>query len=296
MKTAESLRRTGLAIVVFVAAQAAMLNAATVAGEASEVASNIQHPNGNIYDQVLLQGVSATITADAGQVTRISFIDLNDDIVQVEFSGSGTLAVTLENASGPAVAAKYDQPDVRYMRGHASITIAGSDATTNVGAFSVGPCTAFNQALFPTGTSYDGLADIARLTIVADPANPGGTSTFGGIRTGNVHYFASQGSTGIVASNVDVQTVVIIGDVSAFTDAVPHLRFGAGSQFGVLTVAGGDLLQPNGRAIGVSGFQQVNMTGGRKSNCVDLVAQPNRGELRQDVITTTVAPAGGNSL
>lgn len=32
---------------------------------------NIRHPNGNVYDQVLLTGAAATVTADPGQVTRI---------------------------------------------------------------------------------------------------------------------------------------------------------------------------------------------------------------------------------
>src|SRR5262249_7092298 len=71
-------------------------------GAGSEVAANIAHPNGNIYDQVLLTGAAASITADNGQVTRISYIDLSDDIVQIEFGGAGTLSVVLDNASGPA--------------------------------------------------------------------------------------------------------------------------------------------------------------------------------------------------
>ncbi|MSU66688.1 MAG: hypothetical protein EXS38_11430 [Opitutus sp.] len=40
-------------------------------------------PNLFIYDQILLGGAAATVKADANQILRISFIDLNDDIVQV---------------------------------------------------------------------------------------------------------------------------------------------------------------------------------------------------------------------
>ncbi|HRE80904.1 MAG TPA: hypothetical protein PLN52_07635, partial [Opitutaceae bacterium] len=82
---------------------------------------DITHPaTGNVYDQFLLTGASASITADPGQIARISYIDLNDDIVQVEFSGAGTLTITLTNPSGPAVAVNYNQPTVSYMKGHAT--------------------------------------------------------------------------------------------------------------------------------------------------------------------------------
>jgi hypothetical protein len=251
--------------------------AAIVTGAATEVGTNIVHPNGNVYDQVLLTGVGATVQADPNQVVRVSFIDLNDDIVQVEFGGRGQLTLSLEHATGPAAPAKYNQPGVQYMRGHASITITVADATTNISVFSVGRCNAVNQALFPAGVTYDGLADIARLTITADPANPGGFSNFGGIRLGNAHLFHTTGNVGIVANNVNVQGPVIIGDLEALADAVPLLVFGAGSQFATLTVAGGDLFQPNGRAIATSGFFSFNMTAGATSDCGTLSVQPNRG-------------------
>ncbi|HRE83572.1 MAG TPA: immunoglobulin domain-containing protein, partial [Opitutaceae bacterium] len=91
-----------------------------IVGSSVEVGSNIQHPNGNTYDQNLLTGDSASFSADSGQVLRVSFVDLSDDIVQVEFSGRGTLTVNLANPTGPAAPVLYNQPDVRYMRGHAS--------------------------------------------------------------------------------------------------------------------------------------------------------------------------------
>src|SRR4051812_34221171 len=89
-----------LAVLVFALASPA-LSAATVSGAAVEVASSIRHPNGNIYDQVLLTGPSATVTngwsdptaaargTSPDKITRIAFVDLNGDIVQVEFSGAG---------------------------------------------------------------------------------------------------------------------------------------------------------------------------------------------------------------
>lgn len=82
-----------------------------------------------------------TGSADPGQISRISFGDLNDEIVQVEFSGAGTLTVVLTVESGPAVASRYNQPDVVYMKGHAAIEITDTDKTTNLAIFSVGSLT-----------------------------------------------------------------------------------------------------------------------------------------------------------
>jgi alpha-tubulin suppressor-like RCC1 family protein len=73
-----------------------------VIGEGMELEPHdIRHPNGNIFDQVLLTGAAESITADfaQNQVTRTSFIDLDGDIVQVEFSGPGTLSLVLDNPS-----------------------------------------------------------------------------------------------------------------------------------------------------------------------------------------------------
>ena len=70
--------------------QAAILGVASSAkalGSGSEVGPNIVHANGNVYGQILLQGSAATVTADPLQVLRIAYVDLNNDIVQVEFSG-----------------------------------------------------------------------------------------------------------------------------------------------------------------------------------------------------------------
>ena len=60
---------------------------------------NIQHPNGNIFDQILLTGESIRLQARPNQITRVSFMDENEDIVQVEFSGAGTFTVTLDPAT-----------------------------------------------------------------------------------------------------------------------------------------------------------------------------------------------------
>ncbi len=155
--------------------------------------------------------------------------------------------------------------------GHASITIEGSNSSSNVSVFTVGPTTSHNFGALDTGADLDGVADIARITIVADPSQPGG-STFGGIRTANAMYSDDTGVVGIAADGVQVQSVVLIGDIDARNSGIPTLLFGDSSQFGTVQVAGGDLAQTNGEAINDGGFQTVSFIDGMTS---DGVLQPS---------------------
>lgn len=264
---------------VFLALVSAGLSAAPITGAAVEVVTDAPHANGNVYDQLLLQGPSATIGADAGQITRISFIDVTDDIVQVEFSGSGRLTLWMETTIAPAPALRYDQPGVLYMRGHASILITGSDSSTNLSVYSLGKETMQNTAILRDDVIYDGWADIALIQIKPNPVVAGG-SAFGSIRAGNVHFSARSGDTGIYAPGVHVQGVVVVGEVSAFDDAIPRLWFGTNSQFGAIVIAGGDLLQPNGRLIQIHYTMSTTMSGGKTSAGLVLPVQPMRGQFQ----------------
>jgi sugar lactone lactonase YvrE len=256
---------------------------AKVTGSGTEVGVNIVHPNGNVYDQVLLTGPSATVRADPGQITRISFIDLNDDIVQVEFSGAGTLTLSLENASGPARPVKYNQPNVSYMKGHASLAIVGANETTNLSVFSVGTATASNPALFPAGMSYDGIADIGFISISSS------NGRFGGIRTANASYFRVSGMTGINAPGVSFTGPAFIGDLTADANATSVLIFSATAE---VRVTGGDLLQLNSRAVQINGINQVNFAAGMKSNGQMLPALTNQARFERNGVDVTqeVAP------
>ncbi len=258
--------------------------------------TDIHHPNGNVFDQVLLTGDAETITADAGQVTRTSFIDLNDDIVQVEFSGAGTLSLVLDSPTGPAAPVNYYQPAVAYMKGHAGIVIAGADETTNLGVFSVGrltandPTGAFNivQPVSSTNvpanngsplfqghatTAYDGVADIAFIAIVST------NGKFGGVRASNANCFAAKGLTGIYAPGVAFAGPVFIGDIIASNAATPVLIIGSSPD---TRITGGNLLQANGQPVKVSGLTQLMFTAGTKSNGATLPAQTNKAVLQQD--------------
>ena len=221
---------------------------ATVTGGGNEVGSDISF-QGNLYDQILMTGASVTVEADTGQIVRVSWIDGNGDILQGEFSGTGSLSISLDDFEPPAEAEKYNQPGVGYVSGHASFTIEGSDATTNFSLSTVGPVTSpIFDSLRVDNVNYDGVADAARLIIVSDPTQPGG-STFGGLRMANSLLTASSGVVGITAANVNVQSVVIIGDIDASDTGVPTLFFGGNSQFGTIQVAGGNLAQTNEQPI-----------------------------------------------
>lgn len=266
-----------------VAGIVAIRSSAKVLGDGTIVGSDVQHPNGNIYDQVLLTGPAATITADPGQVTRVSFVDLNDDIVQVEFSGSGSLTVALVEAAEPALPLHYDQ-DIRYVKGHATLLIADADESTNVSAFSVGRGNAVNQTLFKAGVDYDGIADLAALAL------QGSAGKAAGIYMGNAHLFAADGVTGIVADGIAVSGPVRLGNVSAFDQATPMLVFGSLAD---LAITGGDLKQENARPVQVRGLGEVHLAAGGKSDGTVLPAQTNRARFEMngaDVTPWLVAP------
>ncbi len=250
-----------------------------VVGTGTEVGSNILHANGNTFDQVLLQGVAASFTADAGQVTRMSFVDLQDDIVQVEFSGAGTVSVVLENATGPAAPVNYNQPTVSYMRGHAGIVVTGANETTNLSVFSVGRGNAVNQALFRDDVTYDGLADISFIAIQST------NGKFGGLRTANASYLSTKGLTGLYAPNVEFAGPVFVGDINASDHATPVLMLG--SNLGETRITGGNLEQANGRAVQVSGLTQLLFTAGSTSHNGSLTAKTNLGRLEQNGTNVT---------
>jgi hypothetical protein len=252
--------------------------AGKIEGGAEEVLADVLHPNGNIYDQLLLDESAAALTANTGQITRISFIDLSDDIVQVEFSGAGTLSLVVDGVTTPVPAANYNQPGVNYVRGHAGIVITGANETTNVSVFSVGRITAVNQTLFRDDVTYDGVANIAFIAIQST------NGKFGGVRTGNVEYFASRGFTGLYAPGVAFAGPINIGDIQAHDDGQPLLVLGAASE---VRIAGGSLLQPNGQPIRVDGLTRVTMAPGQTSQGNVLPAQTTQCVLEQDGVDVT---------
>jgi hypothetical protein len=272
-----------------------------VAGAAAIVGADVLHPNGNRYDQVLLTGTHATVTAGPGKVTRTSFIDLTDDIVQVEISGAGTLSLTLDNSSGPAAPVNYNQPDIAYMKGHATLAISGADETTNVSVFSVGRLTAFDPTgtfnfTLPAGptnnpadnksplfqdhatTAYDGVADIGLISIVST------NGEFGGVRTANASYFSTIGNTGVYAPGVEFTGPVYVGDIDANDAAIPVLLLGSAP---LTQINGGDLQQSNNLPVSVSGITQLQFVAGITSGNTTLPAKTNKAVLKENGVDVT---------
>ncbi len=220
-------------------------------GSGDIAGEDIQHANGNVFDQILLTGESVQLQAKPGQITRVSFMDENEDIVQVEFSGNGTFTVTLDPATflPPAVPPRYNQA-VEYVTGKPSVVIDGADANTFFSIFTVGRINAFNQALFPEGQVYDAQADVALVEVV-------NSTGLGGVQLSNAVFSGSTGNVGFDARGVPIAVRLTIGDIDADGDAVPHILFGEGS-FTVaagnpgLRITGGDLLQTNGAAVVVA--------------------------------------------
>ena len=244
-----------------------------VIGQGSEVAHDVYvAANGNTFDQVLLNGIAATVTADAAlkQVTRVSFVDLSDDIVQVEFSGPGTLSISLTDYSGPAPAVNYNQSAVSYMRGHARLVITGATEDTNVAVFSVGRITAVDQSLFRSDVNYDGVADLAFIAIASS------NGKFGGVRTANASYTNYYGLTGLYAPGVQFTGPVYLGDISATYSIMPAIITGSSPD---TRITGGDLLQANGHDVQVSGIAQLKFTAGTDSHGNVIAAKTNRARL-----------------
>jgi subtilisin family serine protease len=239
---------------------------------------DIVHPVTHfVYDQILLAGSAATVTADSNQILRMSYIDLNDDIVQVEFSGAGALSIVLDSASPPALPAKYNQ-SVNYVKGHAGIVIVGATKDTHMSVFSVGRLVNGNPALYRDGVIYDGLADIAYVAISSADGK------FGGLRTSNASYFSTKGFTGVFAPGVEFTGPVFVGDIDAFDNATPVFILGGGSD---VRVTGGNLKQTNNRAVQVNGITQLKFTAGTTSHNEPLPAQINQGRLEQNGVDVT---------
>jgi alpha-L-arabinofuranosidase len=275
-------------------------------GAGQEVGSGIRHPNGNIFDQILANGAALSYKADAGEATRLSFVDPDGDIVQIEFSGAGTVTVVFDDPTAPAAPVKYNQPTVSYTKGRAGIVVTGADETTNLSVFTVGRSTAFdptgayNILLAPNSTTnnpanngsplfvghaatvYDGHADIAFVAITS--AN----GKFGGLRAANAVFSAAKGITGIYAPGVQFTGPVFVSDIDATGTATPALLLGSGSD---VRITGGDLAQTNGHAVKVSGFVQLKMAAGSDSHGNLSAARANQAVLQQngfDVTTRVV--------
>ncbi len=238
-------------------------------GSGEIVGENILHPSGVVYDQVLLTGERVMVQNRKGHVTRVSYIDENDDIVQVEFSGKGIMTLNLDPMTFelPAPPVKYNQPTISYVKGRARVTIEEADESSFISIFTVGSTNAVNSNLLLDGVIYDAMADVSLLEII-------NSAGFGGVQCANTRFLGNTGKVGIDARGVPVAVRILIGDIDASKDAVPYLQFGRGS-FTVnapnpgLRVTGGDLLQSNGSPIIIAPNESI------KAGFTTLISQNN---------------------
>ncbi len=212
-----------------------------VLGGSGDIAGeDILHPNGNVFDQVLLTGQSITLQAKPGQITRVSFMDEDEDIVQVEFSGAGSFTLTLDSVSfiPAALPSRYNQ-NIMYVTGKPSVVIEEADSNTFFSIFTVGTINAVNQALFPVGQVYDAKADVKLVEVI-------NSTGLGGMQFSNAVFSGSVGKVGVDARGIPISVRLTVGDIDASGIAFPYLLFGQGS-FTVpagnpgLRITGGDL-------------------------------------------------------
>jgi hypothetical protein len=272
---------TGMLLALTVQSGIAQTNVRSGSGKV--VGADILHPvTQRYYDQILLTGPNVTVAADAGQVARVSFLDPDGDITQVEFSGSGTVTIQLDLSTyvPPAAAAKYNQPEVLYVKGRPTVTVNGAAQDTFISIFTVGRGNAVNQTLFRSDVTYDAMADVQLVQIDG--------SEIGAVLLGNVRFGGSTGSIGLDAANTAVKYRVIVGDLDARDDATPLLRIGSGSALawddGAMLIAGGALHQTNGLAVDVSSsagsaWPQIHAIDGTKSSGELVPAKTVEGGL-----------------
>ena len=107
---------------------------------------------------------------------------------------------------------------------------------------------------------------------------------FGGLRASDSSFFATNGLTGVYAPGVQFQGPVFIGNINAFATATPVIMIGSSPD---TRITGGDLSQPNGQPVKVSGLTQLKFTAGSDSNGNLLVLKANAATLRQNGVDVT---------
>jgi hypothetical protein len=237
-----------------------------------EVGRDVVHANGSIYDHTILATTSDVFMAAKGKPLRISFLDLTDTLVHVDFSGAGTLKLALEAASGPTGARYYREPKTRYLRGHATLAVEGADETTHISITSARRTVMWADDPGVHST-YDGSAHVASLSIASR------NGRFGGVRMGNAKFAAASGVAGIHAPGVQFTGPVFVGEITARNDAIPMLVLGAALD---VRVTGGSLRQANGRAVKVAGVARLKFVDGSTSEGTILRAQAIQARLEQD--------------
>ena len=243
---------------------------------------------GNVYNGFELVTSLATFKADPGEITRISFLDPDGDLVFAEFSSDSpetSLTISLSNFS-PEVASPYMQPGTTYAQGLASFTIENSTLLTYFSVFSLGnDVNRVDPALLKAddlsfvdpanNIAADGMADVQNVIVV--PIT-GLTTHIGGINAANANFISGVGVVGIAADDIrfgDFNDAtgaggLLIGNITpSGTTAQAWVRISPFSVLGEIQISGGDLA-----GVAASGIKlDTNMQG------LDFVARDGRTSI-----------------
>ena len=247
--------------------------------------------DGNTYNGFELAGETASFSSIAGEITRISFLELDGDLMFAEFGSddpSTVLMITLGEFQGPAVTSPYLQPGTVYAKGHPSFEIQNSTALTFVSFFSLGnDRSRVDISLIRDNTlagSVDGIAEIKSLTI-----NDGSTEV-GGINAANANFSGSDGIVGIDAPDVMVGVFLFVGNITPSSNAQPAIRVSSNSSIPEIRITGGDLAETTGEfQIDTNGeiysFPFVAADGQRSIS--NTLRRPDLGDGRLEPVTDT---------
>ena len=233
------------------------------------------------YDIVLLQGKSVTAKVKPGHITRLPFLDNQGELCVVEFSGAGTVTLSLPDGVLVPSGSGYG-----IMRGQADILITNPTTSTYLAVIPLGekPATLSSSAL---------LADLdsghnARIhSLKVDGAS------MGGINLANACFLGTKGNIGILAPSLSKVRYVYVGDMNALGDGVPNLTFYPLGK--IPLVAGGDLSQGNKHAIITSGLGGITFVRTLRPNGVLGTLPTNAAtylDIGAETPTLTALPPG----
>ena len=209
------------------------------------------------YNGFELRGSTVTLRSVAGEVTRLSFLDINGDVVFVDFSSDSSdteVSVTLEDYMDPLDGSPYSQPDSWYAMGLATVHVVNPTAMTWLKVTSIGNDPMLVDPMIVMEDSFmdgpNGWAEIRAIDVHHDA----GMGSIGMIDAANVSFRAMDGVIGIDAMDTLVVMHLSIGDLTIpeMGTAMAYLRISGDSLamgdmvIEEILIAGGDLAQSTG--------------------------------------------------
>ena len=198
------------------------------------------------YNGFELRGSTVTLRSVAGEVTRLSFLDINGDVIFVDFSSDSSdteVVVTLEDYMDPLDGSPYNQPDSWYAQGLATVTVVNPTEVTWLTVTSIGndetlvdPAIVMEETFMTANGTANGWAEI-RAIVIEGMEGMEGMGSIGAIHAANVSFRGDMtGVIGIDAMDTVVMMVLSIGDIAPMGMEMPYLRISGDS------LAAGDMV------------------------------------------------------